>query len=212
MPDGSTLLVFAASVAVLVITPGPAVLFIVARSMEQGRLAGIVSVLGISLGTLIHVVAAVFGVSALLVSSALAFSVVKYAGALYLLYLGVQRLRTPVPVATDEPALTAQPLGHIFRQGVIVNVLNPKLALFVFAFLPQFVEPERGSVMLQLLILGLLLVVIGFTSDGTYALLAGTVREWLRRSRVFEWGQRYVAGTIYIALGITAAFAGSDTH
>ncbi len=208
MPETSTLAVFFVSALVLLITPGPAVLYIVARSIDQGRLAGIVSVLGISVGTLFHVAAAALGVSAILVSSALAFTVVKYAGAVYLLYLGVQKLRTPVEHAAVE-AVEPEALGPIFRQGVIVNLLNPKLALFFFAFIPQFVDPARGSVSVQMTFFGVMLVVMGVCSDSMYAILAGTVRGWLRRSRAFEWGQRYVTGTIYIALGLTAAFGGA---
>lgn len=208
MPDSSTLTLFVASAVILLVTPGPAVLYIVARSIDQGRLAGLVSVLGISVGTLVHVAGAALGVSAILVSSALAFTVVKAAGAVYLVYLGIQKLRTPVERAQIE-TVAAQPLGPIFRQGVIVNLLNPKLALFFFAFIPQFVDPARGSVGLQMLFFGVLLVVMGITSDSAYALLAGTVRGWLRRSRAFAWGQRYVTGTIYIALGLTAALGGA---
>lgn len=208
MPDSSTLTLFVVSAVILLVTPGPAVLYIVARSIDQGRLAGLVSVLGISVGTLVHVAGAALGVSAILVSSALAFTVVKTAGALYLVYLGIQKLRTPVERAQVE-TVAAQPLGPIFRQGVIVNLLNPKLALFFFAFIPQFVDPARGSVGLQMLFFGVLLVMMGITSDSAYALLAGTVRGWLRRSRAFAWGQRYVTGTIYIALGLTAALGGA---
>lgn len=208
MPDSSTLTLFVVSAVILLVTPGPAVLYIVARSIDQGRLAGLVSVLGISVGTLVHVAGAALGISAILVSSALAFTVVKTAGAVYLVYLGIQKLRTPVERAQVE-TVAAQPLGPIFRQGVIVNLLNPKLALFFFAFIPQFVDPARGSVGLQMLFFGVLLVMMGITSDSAYALLAGTVRGWLRRSQAFAWGQRYVTGTIYIALGLTAALGGA---
>ena len=208
MPDSSSIAVFVVSAVVLLVTPGPAVLYIVARSMDQGRRAGVVSALGISVGTLVHVAGAALGVSAILVSSALAFTVVKMAGALYLIYLGVQKLRHPVTVARVEQ-VEQQALARVFRQGIVVNLLNPKLALFFFAFLPQFVDPARGPVGFQMLFFGLLLVVMGFTSDSTYALLAGMVRGWLRQSRAFAWGQRYVTGSIYIALGVTAALAGT---
>lgn len=211
MPDSTTLALFVGSALVLLLTPGPAVLYIVARSMDQGRLAGIVSVLGISVGTLFHVAAAALGVSAILVQSALAFAVVKYAGAIYLVYLGIQKLRTPVHVAEVE-SVTPQSLRRVFRQGVIVNLLNPKLALFFFAFLPQFVDPARGPVGLQMLFFGGLLVAMGFTSDSLYALLAGAVRGWLRETRAFAWGQRYVTGTVYIALGAVAALAGTGAE
>ena len=146
----SGLSLFSAAALILLLTPGPAVLYIVARSLDQGRLAGFVSVLGIEVGNLVHVLAATLGLSAILVSSSLAFAVVKYLGAAYLIYLGVRRLiqcQAGLPAATFQP----QRLRRIFRQGVLVAVFNPKTALFFFAFLPQFVDPSRGSVTLQLL-------------------------------------------------------------
>jgi threonine/homoserine/homoserine lactone efflux protein len=206
MLDPSTLLVFIAAAAVLLITPGPAVMYIVTRSIDQGRLAGIVSVLGVAVGTLFHVVAAALGLSAILVSSALAFDIVKYLGAAYLVYLGMRRL-----LAKDDAlhavAVEPQRLSRIFRQGVIVNVLNPKLALFFFAFLPQFVDPARGPVGGQMLILGLILVVMGLCSDSVYALLAGTAGRWLRHSGGFLRTQKYLTGSLYIGLGLVAAFS-----
>jgi threonine/homoserine/homoserine lactone efflux protein len=211
MPEGSTLVLFLVAALALLVTPGPAVFYIVARSIDQGRLAGIISVLGIAVGTLFHVAAATLGISALLLSSALAFAVVKYLGAAYLVYLGVRKL-----LAQDEvgqPTLLEQrELSRIFWQGVIVNLLNPKTALFFFAFLPQFVDPARGSVTMQILVLGVLLVVMGVASDGAYALLAGSAGHWLRNNMRFVRGQRYVAGSVYIALGITAAVASHDNH
>ena len=208
MPDYSTLILFIAAALALLITPGPAVLYIVARSIDQGRIAGIVSVLGIGVGTLFHVAAAAFGVSALLVSSVLAFSLVKYLGAAYLIYLGLRKLlerEKAEPVETVEP----QKLSRIFYQGVMVNLLNPKTALFFFAFLPQFVDVSRGAIALQVAFLGSLLVVMGFFSDGFYAVLAGTVGNWLRGNLRFLQAQRYFAGSVFIALGLVAALAGS---
>lgn len=208
MPDSRTLTLFVASALVLLITPGPAVLYIVARSIDQGRLAGIVSALGIGVGTLCHVAAAALGVSAILVSSAVAFAAVKYAGALYLVYLGIQKLRAPVPAAPIA-SITPQPLRQVFRQGVVVNLLNPKLALFFLAYLPQFIDPAQGPVGVQMLFFGGLLMLMGLTSDSAYALLAGALRGWLRQTRAFAWGQRCVTGTVYIALGAIAALAGT---
>ncbi len=208
MPDYSTLILFIAAALALLITPGPAVLYIVARSIDQGRISGIVSVLGIGVGTLFHVAAAAFGVSALLVSSALAFNLVKYLGAAYLIYLGLRKLlerEKAELVETVEP----QKLSRIFYQGVMVNLLNPKTALFFFAFLPQFVDISRGAIALQVAFLGSLLVVMGFFSDGLYAVLAGTVGNWLRGNLRFLQAQRYFAGSVFIALGLVAALAGS---
>ena len=211
MPDGSTLILFFIAAFALLITPGPAVLYIVARSIDQGRIAGIVSVLGVAVGTLFHVAAAALGISALLMSSALAFMVVKYLGAVYLVYLGVRTLLAKQKV--EQPALPQpQELPRIFWQGTIVNLLNPKTALFFFAFLPQFADPSRGPVAPQILLLGVLLVAMGVVSDGLYAVLAGTVGHWLRNNMHFLRHQRYVTGGIYIALGITAAVSSSKSH
>jgi threonine/homoserine/homoserine lactone efflux protein len=208
MPDLSTLMIFVTASMLLLITPGPAVLYIVTRSIDQGRVAGIVSALGIGTGTMVHVVAASLGLSAILVSSALAYSVVKYLGAAYLIYLGIRTFRTRS--ALEQPTLNGQKsLARIFRQGVVVNVLNPKVALFFFAFLPQFVDPDGGTVGVQVLFLGLLFVTMGIFSDSVYALLAGTAGQWLKSSAAFLRGQRYFAGTIYVALGLATALSGS---
>ena len=208
MLDFSRLFVFIIAAFVLLITPGPAVLYIVARSIDQGRLAGIVSTLGVGVGTMFHVGAAALGISALLVSSVLAFSIVKYLGAAYLIYLGARKLLIPDALEQPQP-IEHQKLSKIFYQGVVVNVLNPKTALFIFAFLPQFVDARQGVVALQILLLGSILVVMGIFSDGLYALLAGTVGDWLRGSLRFLKVQRYFAGGVFIALGVTAALSGS---
>jgi threonine/homoserine/homoserine lactone efflux protein len=187
--------------------PGPAVLYIVARSVEQGRLAGLVSMLGIQVGGLVHVAAAALGLSALLVQSALAFNVVKYAGAAYLVYLGVRRLLGREPLGADAEA-APRPLARLFRQGIVVNVLNPKTALFFFAFLPQFVQPDAGAAGLQIALLGLLFIAIAVLSDGTYALVAGTVSERLRGSPRFLRAERRVSGSVFAGLGLATAASG----
>ena len=197
-----------ASLALLLV-PGPAVLYIVARSIAQGRRAGIVSVLGIAAGSSVHIMAAVLGLSALLMSSVLAFTVVKYLGAAYLIYLGIRTLTAKTRV--DEPAVVEQqPLWRIFRQGVIVNVLNPKTALFFFAFLPQFVHPESGTVAPQVLFLGLIFTTMAICTDSLYALLAGTIGNRLRGNLRYLKGQKIFAGVVYIFLGLTTAFSSSD--
>lgn len=198
--------VFLLAALILLLTPGPAVLYIVARSMDQGRLAGFVSVLSIEAGNFVHVLAATLGLSAILVSSALAFSVVKYLGAAYLIYLGLRRLLARQ--ADHQPvAFQRQSLRRIFRQGVLVAILNPKTALFFFAFLPQFVDPSKGSVSLQLLTLGCLFVFMAIFTDGLYALLAGSAGQWLKGRRSFLQVERYVVGSVYIGLGVMAALA-----
>jgi len=206
MPETSTLIVFATAALVLLVVPGPAVLYIVARGIHQGRWAALVSAWAVGVGNLVHATAAALGLSALLMSSALVFSAVKYLGAAYLIFLGIRTL-----LARDDIAyLTAPPprsLRQVFRQGLLVSVLNPKTALFFVAFLPQFVDPSRGSVTGQVLLLGLLLVVLGIGTDSVYALLSGTLGGWLRRSASFGRRQRLFSGGVYVALGTTTALA-----
>jgi threonine/homoserine/homoserine lactone efflux protein len=207
MPDHSTLGVFVGAAVALLLTPGPAVLYIVTRSVDQGRIAGLVSVLGICTGTLVHVVAAALGLSAVLVSSALAFSVVKFIGAAYLILLGVQTLLKPAAAPTAI-ALERVELRRVFAQGVIVNVLNPHTAFFFFAFLPQFVNPSKGGVPLQMLALGLLFVGLSATTDSGWALAAGTAGDWIKGHPRFTRGQRYVTGGALIGLDAATALAG----
>src|SRR5262245_33457978 len=208
MPHGSTLVVFVGASIALLLTPGPAVLYIVTRSLDQGRLVGLVSVLGICTGTMVHVVAATLGLSALLVSSALAFTAVRYAGAVYLVVLGIQALLRREPPPTDT---TIEPtaLRRVFAQGVVVNILNPHTALFFFAFLPQFVNPSRGGVPAQMLALGMLFILLSATTDTGWAMAAGTTGDWIRRSPQFARRQRYVTGGALIGLGAATAFSGS---
>lgn len=208
LPNPAQYALFVAGTLALLITPGPAVLYVITRSVDQGRRAGLVSVLGLQFGTFFHVLGAVFGLSAILLSSALAFDVVKYIGAAYLIYLGVKKLRTPEHNPTElrtEPA----PLHRAFSQGIIVNILNPKTALFFFAFLPQFVDPARGNVPLQMLLLGVTFCLLALMTDSLYATLAGTAGTWLRRSARFWRFERFFAGSVYIGLGLLAAFSGS---
>jgi threonine/homoserine/homoserine lactone efflux protein len=209
--DPARLAVFVGAAAVLLVTPGPAVLYITARSVTQGLRAGLVSVLAIETGTSTHALGAALGLSAVLASSALAFSVVKYVGAAYLIFLGVRKLASrpaSVPAAAQEPP--AVPLKTIYVQGVIVSVLNPKTALFFLAFLPQFVDPTRGHVTAQMVVLGGIFVALAVISDGAYALLAGTAGRWLWRNPRFVRGERYVSGTVYIGLGAFTALSGSS--
>ena len=206
MPDSSTLLLFAAAALALIVVPGPAVLYIVAQSIDRGRLAGAVSALGVAVGGLVHVTAAAIGLSSLLVSSATAFNVVKYAGAGYLLGLGLWTiLQRPAEPAVDLPR--ERTLRRRFWQGVVVNVLNPKTALFFFAFLPQFVDPDKGAAALQIGVLGLVFVALAVASDTMWALAAGTASERLRGNRRFLAVQRYVSGSVFVGLGALTAVA-----
>jgi threonine/homoserine/homoserine lactone efflux protein len=206
VPDTSTLLVFAAAALALIVVPGPAVLYIVAQSIERGRLAGVVSALGVAVGGLVHVTAAAIGLSSLLVSSASAFNAVKYAGAAYLIGLGLWTLLRGREDAAP-PTPKERKLSRRFWQGVVVNVLNPKTALFFFAFLPQFVDPEKGSAALQIGVLGLLFVALAVLSDSVWALAAGTASERLRGNRRFLAVQRYVSGSVFVGLGALTAAA-----
>lgn len=208
MIDSSALALFLVSALILLVVPGPAVMYIVARSVEQGRQAGLISTLGIGVGTLFHVVAACLGVSALLLSSALAFRMLQYAGAAYLIYLGLRTLMKRESV-TGSPQVKDRSWLRIFRQGMLVNILNPKTALFFFAFLPQFVDPAASSVPLQIFLLGSLFVLLAVITDGAYALLAGTAGDWLRCNQRFLRAQRYLSGGMYVALGVAAAVSGN---
>ena len=209
LPPPHDLLLFILAALVLLLIPGPAVLYIVARSVEQGRRAGLASSAGIATGGLAHVVAATLGLSALLVSSAEAYSVVKYAGAAYLFYLGIKKLRERPASDHELTQVQALPLRAVYAQGVLVNVLNPKTAIFFFAFLPQFVSPARGHVSLQFFALGMLFTMMGFTSDTVWALTAGSAARWLRRNRTFIRNQHYISGTVYLGLGLATAVSGS---
>jgi threonine/homoserine/homoserine lactone efflux protein len=210
IPGAANLGLFVSAALVLLVVPGPAVLYIFARSVEQGRLAGLVSILGIHAATLVHVAAAALGLSALLASSALAFSIVKYLGAAYLIWLGLRKIfgpAQPLDVGVDVRGSGYWPL---LRDGFIVNLLNPKTALFFLAFLPQFVETDRGAVAMQIAFLGLLFTSLGLITDGCYALAAGTVGNWLKGRRAYLAVERYVSGLVFIGLGLTAAFAGNQ--
>jgi threonine/homoserine/homoserine lactone efflux protein len=206
MPNTDRLPLFIFASIVLLLTPGPAVLYIIARSLDQGRVAGLVSVLSIEVGNFFHAVAAAMGLSALLFSSATAFSVVKYLGAAYLVYLGVRKLLSN-NTDMQETKVEAQSLRRVFSQGVTVAILNPKTALFFLAFLPQFVDRSKGQVSLQLLTLGCLFVAMAIVSDSMYALLASSAGQWLKSRRWVRLVERYAAGLIYIGLGVTAALA-----
>jgi threonine/homoserine/homoserine lactone efflux protein len=207
MPEPTTLLLFAGAALALLVVPGPSVIYIVTRGIHQGRAAAFVSVLGVTTATLVHTVLAAAGLSAILASSAVAFSVVKYAGSAYLVFLAIrtwldrsdERLHVPRPTAD---------LRRVYLEGFLVNLLNPKTALFILALLPQFVDPARGAAGLQILLLGGILASLGLLSDGAYALASGSIGSWLRRRRSISGVQRRVSGAIYAALGIGTALVG----
>ena len=207
MPGSSSLLGFIAAALVLLVIPGPGVLYIIARSLSQGHRAGLVSVLGLSVGALVHVAAATAGLSAILLTSAMAFGVVKMLGAGYLIYLGIRTLLAR-PSPDVRHAAATRSLRRLFTDGVVVSVLNPKIAVFFLAFLPQFVEPSRGPVERQVLMLGLLYVAMAIVTDGTYALLAGSLRHWVGERAMQGPMPRYASGALYIGLGVSTALTG----
>ena len=204
MIDISKLYFFVAAALALLLIPGPAVLYITARSASQGRLAGLVSVLAIETANFTQAVAAALGLSAILLSSAMAFNVVKYLGAAYLIYLGICKLLAREEDVENESVQT-ESLSRIYWQGFAVNILNPKTAFFFLAFLPQFVSPEKGNVTAQTLLLGAIFVGLAIITDSMYALLASSVAGRLKGNKNFQKGGRYFAGLVYIGLGIATA-------
>lgn len=206
MPDGSTLLLFAGASLALLALPGPAVIYVVTRSLDQGRAAGIVSVLGVETGTFAYALAAAAGLTGLIAASETGFTIVRYAGAAYLVYLGVRKLRER---AEPKDALSS---GHsrLFLKGVLVQLLNPKIAIFFLAFLPQFADSSSGPVAVQILVLGTIFTLLAVLSDGAYVLLAGAVGGWLRTGRRARGWLAKLSGGVYIGLGVSAALSGTS--
>jgi threonine/homoserine/homoserine lactone efflux protein len=205
MFEVSTLVLFAAASAALIAIPGPAVIYIVTRGLAQGRSAGVVSALGVEAGALLHVAAAAVGLSALVASSAVAFTAIKYAGAAYLILLGIRKLTMRGDQVHAGPSYERN--GRLFRQGLIVNALNPKVAIFFLAFLPQFIDPARGAVAVQVAVLGVFFISIAAALDCAWAVAAGTVGNCLRDSETVRRRLDRVSGTAYVGLGVTAALA-----
>jgi threonine/homoserine/homoserine lactone efflux protein len=208
MPDLATVLLFSGAALALLLVPGPAVLYIVARSASQGRRAGLVSVAGIHVGTLVHIAAAVVGLSAIVVASATAFTAIKLAGAAYLVYLGIATLRRREGFTTADDGTPPRSLRRVFADGVVLNILNPKTAVFFLAFVPQFVDAEAGNAATQVVALGVLFIALGMITDGAYAIAGGWIGGRLRRSPRLARRSETTAGAIYIGLGLTTALAG----
>ena len=207
MPELSTLMLFAVATLALLIVPGPAVVYIVSRSVAQGRAAGLISVLGVHVGSIVHVLFAVLGITAILAASTTLFLIVKYAGAAYLIYLGIKQSRKK---SGEDKTADAEKVSHgkLFRDGILVNVLNPKTAIFFLAFLPQFARPGHGSMSLQMLIFGLGFVVLGLFTDGSYAILALMLAGRLRKTPGARRRLDIASGVVLIGLGIMAALIG----
>ena len=204
MPGDISLLGFVAAALLVLLIPGPGVSYVVARSLGQGYRAGLVSILGLSVGALVHVAAATIGLSAILLTSATAFGMVKLLGAGYLIYLGVRMLLARHPTGSLETPVP-ETMYRLFADGVVVSVLNPKIAVFFLAFLPQFVAPGRGPIPQQFMSLGLLYVALALFTDGAYALLAASIRRLVSGKVVLGPFPQYASGIIFVGLGIGLA-------
>ncbi len=210
MPSTGTLLAFSAATLLLLVIPGPAVMYIVARSASQGRRAGLVSVAGIHVGTIVHVVAAMVGLSAVLAASATAFTAVQLAGAAYLLWLGIGAFRAARATGWTgaTPTMATRGMRRVFVDGVIVNVLNPKTAIFFLSYVPLFVDPDAAHPVAAVAVLGALFIALGLASDGAYAMAGGWVGSRLTDSPTLQRRRHLVAGVAYLGLGVATAFGG----
>ena len=205
MPSIDSIIAFAIASLALLVIPGPAVLYVINRSISDGRSTALAAVAGLEIGNFMHVVAATLGLSAVIAASATAFGVVKWIGAGYLIYTGIRTLsRKPATFNQEQKTLTRR---KSFTQGIVVNTFNPKVALFFLSFLPQFIDTEKGSTALQSLVLGSIFVLLGMCSDGLYAILASALRGPLLRGKSLPIVQRYVAGSVFVLLGVVAATA-----
>lgn len=211
MPSTSTLMLFAGASLAILVMPGPAVLYVATRGATQGYRAGIVSVFGVGTGSLVHVFAAAVGLSAILVASSSAYTAVKFAGAVYLVYLGIQAIRNArtSDSGSSPPVPEERGMRRLYLHGVTLNILNPKLAVFFLAFVPQFVDPSSGSGATQILVLGAMFVVLGLITDAAYAIAAGSAGSRLFRNPRISKRLDYVAGTIYLTLGMLTVIAGN---
>lgn len=209
MPTWSTLAAFSAATIALLLIPGPAVLYILNRSVSDGREVGLAAVAGLEVGDAIQALAAVVGLSAVLATSATAFAIVKWAGVVYLVVTGVRTLmHEPAPIDPDQPGVS---MRRAFRQGIVVNALNPKTALFFLSIFPQFVDADDAHATTQSLVLAVVFVVLATIFNGSYSLMASSLRGLLLRGRALPFVRRYVSGVLFVALGLLAATAGSSS-
>lgn len=205
MISGNELLIFLGAAILLNVSPGPDVIYVVSRTVAQGRRAGFLSSLGVCSGALVHVAAAAFGLSVVLASSAAAFAVIKYLGAAYLVYLGVRVLMSRGGIEINPRGIRPASGWRVFRDGVVVDVLNPKPAVFFMAFLPQFVVPGSGSETLQFIALGLIVIAIALIWEGFLVLLANRLTRRLRESQALVRWLNRTLGTVLIGLGLRLA-------
>jgi threonine/homoserine/homoserine lactone efflux protein len=204
VPTGVTLLLFAGASLTLLAIPGPAVIYVVTRSLDHGRTAGIVSVLGVETGTFVYALAAAAGLTGVIAASQVGFTILRYAGASYLVYLGCRKLFGREEL--ENPSVDTR--SRLFFRGLFVQLLNPKVAIFFFAFLPQFVDPSRGSMPVQILVLGTFFTVLAVLSDGAYVVIAGSVGSRLRSGLRTRRRLAQLSAAVYIGLGVTAALSG----
>ncbi len=208
MPPIENVLTFVLASAVLIVIPGPSVLFVIGRSIALGRRAGVLSVLGNALGTVPAILLTAFGVGAIVAASETAFTIIKIVGAIYLAWLGIQAIRHR-HAHVAGPATEPSSSWKLLRQGFIVGLTNPKTIAFFVAVLPQFVDPDTGPVWLQLLLLGLIFEILAITSDGAWALAAGTARNWFAKSPRRISSLSATGGVMMIGLGGVLAFTGA---
>ncbi len=211
MPTIPTLIAFAIAAIALVAIPGPNLIYIITRGLQQGRRGAVVSVLGVQFGMLVHVALATFGLSALLVSYPMLYGIIKYAGAGYLIWLGVSLVRRKTGSAEEKIEVRPAGMRRLFAHGLAINLLDPKVILFVMALLPQFVEPGRGSAVSQMLVLGMVLVAIDTVGNMVYAFASGAVGAWLHRHPDADRQRDRASGVIYLALGVIVALTGSGS-
>lgn len=204
MFETTTLLAYLAASLAIILAPGPAQALVLTRSLSEGRQSGILTGIGLNVGTIVHAVAAALGLSAILATSALAFAIVKFLGAGYLLYLGLQALRAKAHAEPDVKTDSATP-WQAFNKAVVTGILNPKVAIFFLAFLPQFVDPARGAVFLQFLMLGLILASLDIVYETLLALIAGALSQWLAHRPAFTLWRQRVTGLVLVGLGVRLA-------
>lgn len=206
MPTTETIILFMAAALALNVTPGPAIAYVMSRSVGQGRTAGLVSAIGLGTGSLLHAIGATLGLSAVIAYSPMAYAVVKYLGAAYLVYLGVGLLRQR-SVPLDDAVLPRLSLGRVYWQGVLTEILNPKIALFFLSFLPQFVDPARGSIAGQTLFFGVLFHVTGVPINMLVAVAGSAIAASFSGNPLLERMRNWLSGTVLIGLGVRLALS-----
>jgi threonine/homoserine/homoserine lactone efflux protein len=205
MPSLQTLLLFTAAALAMNISPGPSNLYVMSRSLAQGTSAGLVAAAGLATGSLFHVTVTSLGLAVILQYSPIAFLVMKLAGAGYLIFLGLKMLLAKSSKLSPDALIPRKPLARIFRESAVVEILNPKTALFFLAFLPQFADPKAGPLAPQLLLLGIIVTLTAIPCDAVVAVLSGKAADLLRRKPIFQRLQNWISGSVLVVLGATIA-------